>query len=365
MNKIIIAPDSFKGSLSALRCTEIISEEFNKCFPKAQLINMPIADGGEGSLDALIMNKKYQIIKLEVEGADRKKRLARYAINESGVAIIELAEACGIMKQDKLHPLTSNTYGFGQLIKDAINNGIKDIILCIGGSASTDAGLGLMEALGVKYFNNNHEEIRPCGKSLTEIEEIDENFIDDNLKDVRFTVMCDVNNPLHGENGAAYIYGPQKGATPEEVEYLDRGLKHINDLFINNKGIDMNLIEGSGAAGGVGAATIYFFNATLKSGIETILSLNNFENICQDADLIITGEGRVDEQSLYGKALSGIINKANNIPIIVICGKNQLDRELDNIKIYELNDDDSNADTMKEPEVYLRRIMKKICKDIR
>ena len=292
MNKIVICPDSFKGSLSAVEVTDIIAEEILKTFPQCEVVKMPIADGGEGSLDTIISSIPSEVIKLEVEGADRIYREDRYAITKDNIGIIELAEACGITKQVELNPLTSNTYGFGQLIKDALDRGIREFILCIGGSASTDAGCGMAMALGAKFYNAHHEEIRACGETLSEIKEIDLSLMHEAIKDSKFTIICDVNNPLFGENGAAYVYGPQKGATKKDVEFLDKGLKDFNDLANNMSDYDFSQIEGSGAAGGLGAGCMFFLNGKLQSGIETILELNHFDEVVNDVDYVITGEGK-------------------------------------------------------------------------
>ena len=365
MKKIVVSPDSFKGTMSSLTVAKIIKEELQEAFPFCEIVIMPVADGGEGSLDIIASTLKCDFVETIVEGADQSKRKARYAISDNSIAIIELAEACGITTQEELHPLTSNTYGFGELIKDALDRDIREFILCIGGSASTDAGCGMAMALGLKFLDDNGNQIRVCGETLKDIKEIDITNTHKGLKDSKFVVMCDVKNHLYGEDGAAYVYGPQKGANDSQVKILDEGLRHFNDLIFKKDDIDLNTYEGSGAAGGLGAGCIYFLNAKLESGIEAILKLNNFKEEIKDADLIITGEGKFDSQSLEGKVISGIINESSKKKIVVICGINEQKENKDSIKIYSMADEVSKEESLNNPENSLRIITQKLIKEIK
>ena len=264
---------------------------------------------------------------------------ATYGITNASTAVIEIAESTGLTRQSELHPLTSNTYGFGELILDALEQGIRSFILCLGGSASTDCGLGMAAALGAKFYDRNKEIIVPSGSSLISIDKIDTSSLDQRISESNFTVICDVENPLFGPNGAAYVYGPQKGASPDDVILLDNGLRHVAPEITRVTGVDHTSVIGAGAAGGTGFGCAAFLNATMKSGIETILDINGYsvipgredsnennkESSPEGFDLIITGEGCLDEQSLMGKVLSGILKRSNGIPVVSFCGKCKID----------------------------------------
>ncbi|MBP3891949.1 MAG: glycerate kinase [Solobacterium sp.] len=366
MNKILICPDSFKGTLTAIEVADIIAEEIKKSFPSCVIKKMPIADGGEGSLETIVSTIPSRIVSFEAERADQVVGTSKYAITDTGTAIIELAEICGITKQVVLNPLTSNTYGFGQAIKDAFEKGIRNFILCIGGSASTDAGCGMASVLGAKFYDGKEQEIRPCGANLTQIKKVDLSDLHPAIKESKFIVMCDVKNPLYGENGAAYVYGPQKGASKEDILLLDEGLKNFNTIAKQMGNQDFSKEEGSGAAGGLGAGCIFFLNAKLQSGIETILKLNQFDEVVKDVDLIITGEGKVDSQSLSGKVMSGILNHAKGKKVIVLCGKNDLDQkeaQKHHLEIYELSEGVSQQEAIANPRYYLIATLLRLMED--
>ncbi len=357
IKRVVIAPDSFKGTLSSRRVVEIISDAFAKAFKGMDIIRMPIADGGEGSLDAIISVTGGAVYRAEVQGPDGKDLTARYGITPDGRAIIEMAESSGITRQKTLHPTTSNTYGFGQLILEALNKGARKFTLCVGGSATTDGGCGMAAALGAKFCRKNGKPYVPTGDTLSLMESMDLSGMDSRIKESEFTVMCDVDNPLFGPNGAAYIYGPQKGASESQVIMLDNGLKHLNDLLMEHGFPDFGAYPGAGAAGGIGAGCIAFLGGELKSGSEEILNLFDFENIARSADLIITGEGSFDSQSISGKLISGVCRKASGTPVIVICGINRCPQEEFETRILEVfaSCDYANIKTsLKYPEKYLK-----------
>jgi glycerate kinase len=239
-----------------------------------------------------------------------------------------MAQSSGITKQSKLNPMTSSTYGFGQLILAALDHGARDFTLCIGGSATTDGGCGMATALGVRFIDEAGKSFVPCGETLANIVSIDKRGIDKRVEKSKFTVMCDVDNPLYGLRGAAYVYSPQKGASPEQVKKLDEGLKHLGKLLSEFFGKDFAGIPGAGAAGGLGAGCMAFLDAELVSGIDAILKLFDFNKHVSDSDLILTGEGKLDSQSFYGKVLSGLLQNAKGVPVWSICGVCDCDEAL-------------------------------------
>jgi len=274
-----------------------------------------------------------------------------------------MAQSSGITRQNGLHPMTSNTYGFGQLITAALDLGAKNFMMGIGGSATTDGGCGMAAALGVVFSDTGKCSFIPCGETLHKIAHIDMTNIDKRISGCCFTVMCDVDNPLYGSTGAAYIYGPQKGADPSQVQILDNGLHHLNRVFIKAFNVDYSDTPGAGAAGGLGTGCLVFLGATLRSGIEAILDLCGFkEHIC-DADLIITGEGKLDSQSFSGKVLSGILNDAGNVPVVSICGVKDCNDDLlqeFNLTVYEISEGITLEESINETEKYLRLTIQRL-----
>ena len=328
---MLIMPDSFKGSMTAVEATDILANEAEKA--GATVVRLPLADGGEGSAECILRAKGGVFRSVSVCGPAGTPVEARYGITNDRTAVIEIAESTGITRQSKLHPLTSNTYGFGELILDALDQGIRSFILCLGGSASTDCGLGMAAALGVRFYDKQGTSFVPSGSSLSSVDRIDITNLDARITECDFTVICDVENPLYGPNGAAFVYGPQKGASPEDVQLLDDGLRHVAPLIAHVTGSDHDSLKGAGAAGGTGYGCAAFLKATMKSGIDTILDLNGFKTIpgicisgdvgdtnAYGFDLIITGEGCLDDQSLMGKVLSGILKRSHGIPVVSFCG---------------------------------------------
>ena len=358
MNKVIVAPDSFKGSLSARQVADLIVAEVVAHFPGCTVVNMPLADGGEGSVEAIISAVGGRIVMAEVLSPDDRTITAGFGVTPANQAVLEVAASSGITRQSDLHPITSSTFGFGQLIRRALDLGLRDFFLCLGGSATTDAGCGMAAALGARFLDAAGVSFLPCGATLQQVSSVDLSGIDRRVRDSKFTVMSDVENPLYGAHGAASVYSPQKGASPAQVATLDRGLRHIAEVFRNMSGIDYSPIAGAGAAGGLGFGCKVILDACLESGIDAILKLCHFKEALEGADLIITGEGQLDDQSFSGKALSGILRAAGNTPVISICGtcvapESQL--RAHNLRVFETGADISAAESMRRPAKYLGR----------
>jgi len=357
LNKVIIAPDSFKGTLGAKQAADVIAAEVAEAFPDCKIVKMPIADGGEGSVDTIMTTIGGESFETQVLSPDDRMIGAYYAIASNGTAIIEMAQSSGITKQKGLHPMTSTTFGFGQLIMAALDCGAREFILCIGGSATTDGGCGMGAALGIVYNDAEGNSFIPCGATLSKVAAIDMSGLDSRVSTSSFTVMCDVDNPLYGTRGAAHIYSPQKGATPEQVLFLDEGLRLLGGRLKESFGKDFAKTPGAGAAGGLGAGCMAFLGANLMSGIEAILKICGFENHLKDADLIITGEGKLDSQSFYGKVLSGILSKAGKVPVWSICGICECDEALlhgRGIMVFQTSEGISVEESMSNTEKYLR-----------
>lgn len=305
--KYLVAPDKYKGSFDALVASEIIKEAIIEVDKSAEVFQLPLADGGEGTLTALSKIFGAKIEEVEVNDPLFRKIKSRIGFFEDK-AIIEMAECSGLLllKDEERNPLYTTTYGVGELIKYAISKKVKEIIIGIGGSATNDAGVGMLNSLGMKFLDENGEELKPIGQNLVKIKKIDDSeFLKDVLK-IKFTVLCDVTNPLYGENGAAYVFAPQKGANENAVKLLDMGLRNFANVAKEYLGKDLSLSSGAGAAGGLGFALLAFLNAQYVSGIDYILSASNAEEHVKWADIIITGEGRFDRQSLSGKSTIGI-----------------------------------------------------------
>jgi glycerate kinase len=323
--KILIVPDKFKESLSALKVADSIEKGILKVFPKVGIEKVPMADGGEGTVESLVNATGGKIIKTNVKDPLFRDIESFYGILGDGeTAVIEMAAASGLylLKDYERNPMITTTYGTGQLIKDALDKGCRNFIIAVGGSATNDGGAGMATALGVKFYDKDGREIGLGGGALSKIYSIDTSNLDYRLKECRFIVACDVANPLIGENGASRVYGPQKGATKEMVKVLDKNLEHYGKLlekYFNKRIID---VPGSGAAGGLGAGLMAFLNAQLKSGIEIIIEALKLEEKIKEADIVISGEGKVDFQTAFGKTISGIAKlcKKHNKPLIVIAG---------------------------------------------
>lgn len=323
--KIIIAPDSFKESLSAEEVANQIEAGFSEIFPDAEYIKLPMADGGEGTVAALVATTHGRIVKKTVTGPLGRPVEAFYGLTGDGqTAVIEMAAASGleIVPPAERNPLLTTTYGTGELVRDALDAGVRHIIFGIGGSATNDGGVGMVQALGGKFLNKNGQEIGFGGGTLDQLDRIDISTLDARLAQCQIEVACDVNNPLVGPKGASAIFGPQKGATPEMIKQLDANLSHYCALVQRDLGIDICYAPGAGAGGGMGAAMLAFLKAELIPGIEIVVKAAGLEQTMQGADLVITGEGRIDSQTIHGKTPIGVARTAKryNIPVIGIAG---------------------------------------------
>jgi len=324
--KIVIAPDSYKDSLSAPEVCETIKSGIRLVNSGIETDSMPIADGGEGTVRVLAAATNGSLFETVVVGPLGEEIKAEWGIlGDGNTAVIEMAAASGVplLPENKRNPLHTTTFGTGQLIREAVNKGCKRIIVGIGGSATTDFGTGMAQALGVRFRNSRNEEITEymSGRLMGEVAAIDMSGLGDSLKGISISVACDVTNPLLGEKGAVYVYSPQKGATPEMCEVLESNMEHISRLAADRLR-DVRSIPGAGAAGGLGGGLIAFLNARLLPGVDLVLEAARFEQRIKDADLIITGEGKIDNQTIYGKVISGICGSAKqfNVPVIAIVG---------------------------------------------
>lgn len=322
MKKVIVACDSFKGTMSSVRVYEIIKEVLTSKYD-AEVIGVPMADGGEGTVDSFLCalggEMKYATVKSplmrDIEGF--------YGVLPDGTAVIELAAASGITIEKERDAINTTSYGTGQLVLKAIENGAKKVILGIGGSATTDGGMGCAAALGAKFLDKNGAEVPLTGKGLSMVETVDLSGIPQIVKDTEITVLCDVDNPLYGTNGAAYVYSPQKGADSKTVEFLDAGLKNLAEKTEKALGKDYSKEKGAGAAGGLGFGMISFLGASLISGSECILTMTDFERKAKEADLVITGEGKMDFQSVMGKVPFAVAKKSGGTKVIAVVGLNE------------------------------------------
>ena len=322
--KIVVAPDSFKGTMSAVEVANIICETGKKEYQNLEFVSLPVGDGGEGTMECLIAACNGKKNSLMVEGPLGEQVEAHYGILPDQTVIFEMAEASGLnlLRPEQYNPMKTSTYGTGQLLQYAMKQGLSKMILCIGGSATNDGGMGALQALGIKFFDQYQQELRGCGENLIKIESIDRSDFLMNNMDFQLTILCDVVNPFTGENGATMIYGPQKGATSAMVQELEAGMIHFQKLLSKMVGGDYLILPGTGAAGGLGGALQVFCKGTLTSGIDAVLEQTGFEQLIQDADAVITGEGKVDHQTLNGKVVYGVLKrcKAQNVPVYVLAG---------------------------------------------
>jgi len=324
MNKAVLIPDSFKGTLSSKEICSIIERSIRHHFPKCQILSIPVADGGEGSVDCFLEALGGEKIYETVKGPYFEEMRSYYGlINDGETAVIEMSCCAGLpLVEGRKDPSKTTTYGVGQLILAAAKRGCKKIIVGLGGSSTNDGGCGAAAAVGVRFFDESGNSFIPVGGTLRDIEKIDLSLRSGLLSGIEITAMCDIDNPMYGKTGAAYIFGPQKGADPVMIEELDMGLINLCKVIKQASGKDLKDVPGGGAAGAMGAGMIAFFDSELRMGIETVLDTVNFDNVISDADMIFTGEGRLDTQSLRGKVVIGVAGRAKkkDIPVTVIAG---------------------------------------------
>ena len=322
MKKCVVVSDSFKGTLSSLEICDLARTSIPRFFPQCQVVTLPVADGGEGTVACFLQALQAQLVEVTVTGPWGETVQAGYA--RSGTkAVVEMASAAGLpMVGKRRDPGATTTYGVGQLIRHAVENGCTQILLGLGGSATNDGGCGCAAALGVEFRDRHGESFVPVGRELERIASIDISRARELLAGVELTAMCDVENPLWGPNGAAYIFGPQKGADREMVRHLDGQLQALSQTMKRELGVDVSQLPGAGAAGGMGAGCVALLGGSLKSGIEAVLDMVDFDRHLEGADLVITGEGRIDSQSVQGKVISGVARRTapRKIPLVALVG---------------------------------------------
>ncbi|WP_199622137.1 glycerate kinase [Paenibacillus alkalitolerans] len=323
--KIVIAPDSFKGSISSEAAAAAIEKGIKRFLPNAVTVKVPIADGGEGTLDSLFASADGRRVTVQVTGPMGAPVLAEYGVlSQSGVAVIEMAKASGLclVEADERDPLRASTYGTGELIKSALDDGCRDFILAIGGSATNDGGAGMLQALGMRLSDGGGSQVGHGGGELGRIAAIDDSEWDPRIAESRFVIASDVQNPLVGPEGATHVFGPQKGASPGIVADLERNMTVWANTIERKTGVRLHDRPGAGAGGGIGGAFLAFFPASFRRGIDVMIEHSNFRNALRGADLVITGEGRIDRQTASGKTPMGIAQEARKagVPVIALAG---------------------------------------------
>jgi len=327
--KFLVAPDKFKGSLTAEEVTSAIAKGIALYDPSAVVIPFPLADGGDGTARILTLHNHGRMIRVTVNNPVFEQVEAEYGISGDGrTAFMEMASASGLrlLTPDKQNCFHTSTLGTGEMLSDALGRGVKKIILGIGGSATNDAGIGMATALGYRFLDHQGNRLDPVGRNLIDIRTIDRSGIMFAPGSVEVLVACDVDNPLYGPHGAAYVYGPQKGASPEELDQLNNGLINFAAIVKSQLGTDIADIPGSGAAGGLGAGCMVFLQASLVPGIQLVMEQSGFEEAVRKCDLVITGEGKIDEQTFRGKVVDGVCRVAarHHKPVLAVCGQNNL-----------------------------------------
>ncbi|MCI8441800.1 MAG: glycerate kinase [Provencibacterium sp.] len=323
MQKVLLIPDSFKGTMSSADICERMQRAVHRFYPQAQTVCIPVADGGEGSVDCFLAAIGGEKVSLRVKGPYMQEMEGFYGRLPDGTAVVEMAACAGLpLVGDEKNPLQTTTFGVGELILHAACSGARRIIVGLGGSATNDGGAGAAAAAGVRFYDREGNSFIPVGGTLEKIARIDMRERDAALNGVEIVAMCDIDNPLCGENGAAAVFGPQKGATPEMVKQLDDGLFSMAQVLLRDTGEDLLKRPGAGAAGGMGAGMVAFFGARLQMGIETVLDTVSFDKLLQGADLVLTGEGKIDGQSLRGKVVIGVARRAKRqgVPVIAVVG---------------------------------------------
>ena len=332
--KFVLIPDSFKGTLSSAQICGIMESRIRKHFPDSTIVSVPVADGGEGTVDAFLAAVGGKKRFITVKNPYFEDIKAGYGLIEDGrTAVMEMAACAGLpLVEERKNPLLTTTYGAGEMILDAAGQGVRKIILGLGGSCTNDGGCGAGAAAGGKFFSKNGKEFIPTGGTVGEIASIDLKSRWPGLAGIEIITMCDIENPMYGPNGASFIFGPQKGADMETAAFLDQGIRHLSEAIKESLGQDLSQVPGSGAAGAMGAGMLAFFGARLQMGIDTVLNVTDFDRLIEDADYIFTGEGKLDGQSLGGKVVIGVARKARtrNKPVIAVVG-GAVDEEIENV----------------------------------
>ena len=319
--KFLFASDSFKGTLSSSQTVELLAKAAIEVFgPDIEYSGVPVADGGEGTTEAVVLAENGSWIEAQVSGPLMEPIIAKYGRLDDNRAVLEMAAASGLplVPMEKRNPLYTTSYGTGEMIRHALDQGFRDISIAIGGSATNDGGMGCAKALGVRFLDADNNELQGFGADLEKIKTIDVSNLDPRIKDTKITVMCDVTNPLCGPNGATYTFGAQKGATPEIQQRLEAGMVNYRDIIRKQFNIDPDAINGAGAAGGLGTALTVFLKGEMKYGIETVLDLINFDERLEGTDVVVTGEGRTDWQSCFGKVMQGVGERAKAKGVVAV-----------------------------------------------
>lgn len=369
--KIVIASDSFKGSLTSAEVAQAATRGIKANYPDCEVVAVHVADGGEGTVEAVVETLGGEIITAHVSDPLGRPINARYGM-VGDKAIIEMAAASGLplLRPDERNPWMTSTYGTGELIMDAIQRGCRQFLIGIGGSATNDAGTGMLQALGVRFYNTDNQEITDCcGGRLHEIARIDDSKVAESVRQSQFTVACDVDTPFCGREGATVVFAPQKGADTHMVQQLEKGMASLAKVIENKYHIPIASMAGAGAAGGMGGALRAFLNATLKRGIDMVLDAIDFDTIIQGADLIITGEGKIDHQTAKGKTAKGILAraKAKDIPVIAIGGSVERCESVEQMGfagIYPISKENIPLEIAMQPTIAasnIEKTIKKIC----
>lgn len=322
MKKIILAPDSFKGTMTSAEVCGELAAAIRGIYPEAEVISLPVADGGEGSVEAFLTAVGGEKVPVDCIGPNGQRIAAGYGLLPDGTAVVEMAAAAGFSLADPRNPEGTTTFGVGELLRHAAGRGVKKIVMCLGGSATNDGGCGAAAACGVRFYDERGDVFIPVGGTLKDIARIDASELDRTLTALPIITMCDIDNPLCGKAGVAAVFGPQKGADEAMVLRLDAGLAHLADVLERDCGAAVRDLPGAGAAGGMGAGMAAFFKSRLQMGIETVLDTVGFEEKLSGADIVFTGEGRLDGQSRRGKVAAGVARRAGarGVPVIAIVG---------------------------------------------
>ena len=330
MKRVVVASDSFKGCLTSLQVADAVEAGVKSVYPSCEVVKLSVADGGEGTVQALSDAMNGEIVSILVKDPLGREVSASYAmIREKETAVIEVSAASGLtlLSPQERNPLAASSYGSGQIISDALSRGCRNFLMCIGGSAVNDAGMGMLSALGFRFLDEEGNRLEGSGADMSEVCDVDLSQVDPALGEAVFTVACDVDSPFCGTQGAAYVFAPQKGASPEQVKILDEGMSHFASVMKKLTGIDVINIPGAGAAGGIGGAMASFLGAELKSGAEMVLDAVRFDEVLSDTDMVITGEGCLDGQTMTGKLPYCVAQRSAkaDVPVAAVCGRAEVD----------------------------------------